>query len=160
VATILDPFTGENWLALKPLTPDVAVIQVQTADEEGNAWIMGPKWDNLEQAKASKRTIVIAERVVSSEVIRQNPEQTVIPGLLVSHVVELPFAAHPTSVYRMYDYDAEQIERYVEATRTPESFKAFLDEYVYDVKDHWGYLEKVGGLHRLNALQADPLLGY
>jgi glutaconate CoA-transferase subunit A len=160
VTTILDPFTGENWLALKPLTPDVAVIQVQTADEEGNAWIMGPKWDNLEQAKASKRTIVIAERVVSSEVIRQNPEQTVIPGLLVSHVVELPFAAHPTSVYRMYDYDAEQIERYVEATRTPESFKAFLDEYVYGVKDHWAYLEKVGGLRRLSTLQADPLLGY
>jgi glutaconate CoA-transferase subunit A len=160
VATITDPFTGESWLALKPLLPDVAVTQVQTADEEGNAWIMGPRWDNVEQAKASQRTIVIAEQVVSSDVIRQNPEWTVIPGLLVSHVVELPFAAHPTSVYRVYDYDAEQIESYVEATRTPESFRAFLDEVVYGVKDHWEYLEKVGGMRRLNNLRADLILGY
>jgi glutaconate CoA-transferase subunit A len=160
VATIADPFTGESWLALRPLLPDVAVVQVQTADEEGNAWIMGPKWDNTEQAKASQRTIVIAERVVPTDVIRQNPEWTVIPGLLVSHVVELPFAAHPTSVYRVYDYDAEQIESYVEATKTPESFRAFLDQYVYGVKDHWEYLERVGGMRRLNSLRADPILGY
>jgi glutaconate CoA-transferase subunit A len=160
VATITDPFTGESWLALKPLLPDVAVVQVQTADAEGNAWIMGPRWDNAEQAKAAKRTIVIAESVVSGDVIRQNPERTVIPGLLVSHVVELPFAAHPTSVYGVYDYDAEHIERYVEATRTPESFVTFLDEYVYGVKDHWDYLEKVGGERHLNSLRADPILGY
>ena len=160
VAMISDPFTNENWLALKPLLPDVAVVQVQVADEEGNAWIMGPKWDNAEQAKASKRTIVLAEKIVSGEVMRQNPERTVIPGLLVSHVVEQPFAAHPTSVYRVYDYDAEQIECYVEATRTPEAFRKFLTEYVFSVKDHWEYLDKVGGMRRLNSLRADPILGY
>jgi acyl CoA:acetate/3-ketoacid CoA transferase alpha subunit len=160
VATIADPFTGESWPVLKPLLPDVAVVQVQTSDSEGNAWIMGPKWDNPEQAKASNRTIVIAEHVVSSDVIRQNPERTVISSLLVSHVVELPFAAHPTSVYREYDYDAEQIESYVVATRTPETFRAYLDKYVYGVKDHWEYLERVGGMRRLNDLRADPILGY
>ncbi len=159
VASIADPFTGENWLALKPLLPDVAIVQVQTADAEGNAWISGPKWDNLEQAKASKRTIVIAEQVVSGELIRRQPERTVIPGLLVSHVVELPFAAHPTSVYGVYDYDAEQIECYVEATRTREAFDAYLQEYVYGVPDHWGYLAKLGE-RRLSALRADPILGY
>jgi len=160
IAMVNDPFTGEQWLALQPLLPDVAVVQVQTADEEGNAWIMGPKWDNTEQARASKRTIVIAERVVSGEVIRRDPERTVIPSLLVSHVVELPFAAHPTSVYREYDYDAGQIESYVEATRTPEAFRAYLDQYVYGVKDHWEYLERVGGMRHLNSLRADPILGY
>jgi acyl CoA:acetate/3-ketoacid CoA transferase alpha subunit len=160
VATISDPFTGEDWLALKPLLPDVAVVQVQTADEDGNAWIMGPRWDNVEQAKASKRTIVIAEHIVSGDVIRQNAERTVIPGLLVSHVVELPFAAHPTSVYRSYDYDAEHIKLYVEATRTPEAFSAYLDQYVFGVKDHWEYLERVGGMRRLSSLRADVTLGY
>jgi glutaconate CoA-transferase, subunit A len=160
VAEISDPFTGESWLALKPLLPDVAVVQVQTADEEGNAWLMGPRWDNVEQVKSSRRAIVIAERIVPGEVIRQDPERTVIPGLFVSHVVELPFAAHPTSVYREYDYDAEQIERYVEATRTPETIRKFLDEFVFGIKDHWEYLEKVGGLRRLNSLRADPILGY
>ncbi len=160
LANIVDPFTGEDWPVLKPLLPDVAIVQVQVSDEEGNAWIMGPRWDNLEQVRASKRTIVITERVVTDETIRQNPERTVIPGLFVSHVVELPFAAHPTSVYRAYDYDAEQIQAYVEATRTPESFRSYLDQYVFGVRDHSEYLERVGGLQHLNSLQADPVLGY
>jgi glutaconate CoA-transferase, subunit A len=160
LANITDPFTGEDWPVLKPLLPDVAVVQVQAADDEGNAWILGPRWDNAEQVRASQRTIIVTERVVSDEAIRQNPERTVIPGFFVSHVVELPFAAHPTSVYRAYDYDAEQIQAYVEATRTPETFRAYLDQYVYGVKDHWEYLERVGGLRRLTNLQADPILGY
>jgi acyl CoA:acetate/3-ketoacid CoA transferase alpha subunit len=160
IANITDPFTGDDWPVLKPLLPDVAVIQVQVADQEGNAWIMGPRWDNSEQARASKRTIIITERIVTDETIRQNPERTVIPGLFVSHVVELPFSAHPTSVYRTYDYDAAQIQAYVEATRTPESFRTYLDQYVYGVKDHWEYLERIGGLQHLNSLQADPVLGY
>ncbi len=160
LATITDPFTGEDWPVLKPMLPDVAVVQAQTADEEGNAWIMGPRWDNTEQVRASKRTIVIAEQIVSGEVIRQNPERTVIPGLLVSHVVELPFGAHPTSVYRVYDYDAGQIQRYVEATRTPEDLQAYIDRYVFAVRDHDGYLELVGGMPHLNALKADPVKGY
>ena len=160
VATIIDPFTDEAWPVLKPLLPDVSVVQVQVSDPEGNAWILGPRWDNAEQARASRRTIIIAERVVSGEVIRQNPERTVIPGLLVSHVVELPFSAHPTSVLGEYDYDAGEIEHYVEATRTPETLREYLDQTVYGVQDHWGYLEKVGGLRRLSSLRADPILGY
>ena len=83
-----------------------------------------------------------------------------IPGLLVSHVVELPFAAHPTSVYREYDYDSGQIERYVEGTRTAETLREYLEEFVFGVKDHWEYLDKVGGLRRLNSLRADAILGY
>lgn len=160
LASIIDPFTGEQWPVLKPLIPDVAVVQVQVADAEGNAWIQGPRWDNTEQVRASQRTIVIAERIVSNEVIRQNPERTVIPGLFVSHVVELPYGAHPTSVYQAYDYDAGQIEAYVEATRTPQAFQAYLEQTVYGVRDHWEYLERLGGLKHLAGLQADPIRGY
>jgi glutaconate CoA-transferase, subunit A len=160
IAFIKDPFSGDRWLTLKPLLPDVAVVQVQTCDEEGNAWIMGPKWDSPEQVKASTRAIVIAEHVVPTDLIRGEPERCVIPGLLVSHVVELPFGAHPTSLYREYDYDADEIRRYVEAARKPDLWKAYLDKYVYGVKDHWEYLDLVGGLRHLKSLRADPILGY
>ncbi len=160
ISTIQDPFTQDPWLVLKPLLPDVAVIQVQVADEEGNGCILGPRWDSVEQTRASRRTILITERVVPAEVIRRQPEQTAIPGFLVSHVVELPFAAHPTSAYRVYDYDAAEIERYVEATKTPEALRAYLDRYVYGPQDHWDYLDRVGGMRRLNGLLADPILGY
>jgi glutaconate CoA-transferase, subunit A len=160
VARVDDPFTGQDWLALKPLLPDVAVVQVQTADIEGNAWITGPRWDNIEQVKAAQRTIVITERVVSTEFIRRQPEKTVIPALKVSHVVHQPFGAHPTSVYGAYDYDARAIKRYVDAQSTAESFSAYLDEYVRGTRDEWEYLEKAAGLEHLESLRADPILGY
>jgi len=159
-AYVTDPFTGEEWLALRPLTPDVTVAQVQVADAEGNAWILGPRWDNDEQVKSSKRTIVITERLVSTETIRREPERTVIHGFRVDMVVPLPFAAHPTSVYRAYDYDAEHIRMYAEAVKTPEGMRGYLDAYVYGVKDHWEYLEKIGGTKHLNGLVADDVLGY
>ena len=155
-----DPFTGDNWLALKPLLPDVAVVQVQTADEDGNAWILGARWVNEEQVKASKRAIVITERLVPTEVIRSDPERTVIPGFRVSHVVHLPFAAHPTAMYRVYDYDADHIKQYADYSRTPEGFQKYLDKYVYGAKDHWDYLELIGGMKHLTGLMADPVLGY
>jgi glutaconate CoA-transferase subunit A len=160
VNTVDDPFTGDNWLVLKPLLPDVAVVQVQVADEDGNAWILGPRWDNEEQVKASKRAIVITERLISTEAIRREPERTTIPGFRVSHVVHLPFAAHPTSVYHAYDYDADHIRRYVDASKTPEGFQEYLDKYVYGVQDHWAYLDLVGGMKHLTGLAADPVLGY
>jgi acyl CoA:acetate/3-ketoacid CoA transferase alpha subunit len=159
-AYVTDPFTGEEWLALRPLTPDVAVVQAQVADPEGNAWILGPRWDNEEQVKSSKQTIVITERLVSTETIRREPERTVIHGFRVSKVVCLPFSAHPTSVYRAYDYDAQHIRLYAKAATTPDGIRTYLDEYVYGVKDHWEYLEKVGGMKHLNSLAADDILGY
>ena len=160
IAFVNDPFSGDRWLVLKPLVPDVAIVQVQAADEEGNCIIHGPKWDNSELVRASKRTIVIAEHIVSGDAIRKQPELCAIPGLLVSHVVDLPFSAHPTCVYREYDYDAEEINRYVAAQKSPQKFRDYLDKYVFGVKDHGEYIELVGGLRRLGTLRADPNLGY
>jgi acyl CoA:acetate/3-ketoacid CoA transferase alpha subunit len=160
IAYVDDPFSGEDWLVLKPLLPDVAIVQVQAADEEGNAWILGPRWDNEEQVKSARRAIVIAERLVPVETIRREPERTTVPGFRVSHVVHLPFGAHPTSVYQAYDYDADQIRRYVAASQTPAGFQEYLDKYVYGVRDHWAYLELLGGVKHLTGLEADPILGY
>jgi glutaconate CoA-transferase subunit A len=155
-----DPFTGEEWLVLKPLNPDVAVVQVQYADEAGNAWILGPTWDNKEQVKSAQRTIVITENLVTSESIRRDPGRTAVQGFRVSHVVHLPFAAHPSGVYQAYDFDAAHIAMYAAKSKTEEGFQEYLDEYVYGVKDHWEYLEKVGGMAYLKDLVADPVLGY
>ena len=160
VATVTDPFTGEEWLALKPLLPDVAIAIVSAADAEGNAQINGPHWDNLEQARASKRTIVLAQEIISTEEIRLHPDRNVIPGFLVSHVVHVPFAAHPCSLFQGYDYDADHIRLYAEAAQSPEGIRAYLETYVYGLPDHAAYLAKVGGDELLNKIAADPHRGY
>lgn len=154
------PFTGEEYVLLKALNPDVALVHVQVADPEGNCQIEGPRWENEEQAKAARRVIVIAEELVTTEYIRRFPERTVIPAHRVEAVIHQPFGAHPTSVFRCYDYDAEHLTLYVDHAKNAEGMKKYLDSYVRGTRDHWEYLEKVGGLRRLDALRAERVRGY
>jgi hypothetical protein len=39
-------------------------------------------------------------------------------------------------------------------------FQSYLEKYVLGVRDHWEYLERVGGMKHLTSLLADPILGY
>jgi glutaconate CoA-transferase, subunit A len=155
-----DPFTGEHVVLVRAMQPDVAVLQVQMCDAEGNARIYGPKWENAEAARAAKKVVVITEDLVPVDVIRQQPELTVVPGFHVDAVVHLPFGAHPTSLYKYYDHDEEHLKLYVSKARSEAGIQEYIDEYVLGAKDHLDYLEKVGGLRHLSTLKADPLLGY
>jgi len=78
----------------------------------------------------------------------------------VSHVVHVPFAAHPCSLFKAYDYDADHIRLYAEAAQNPESMQAYLDTYVFGVPDHAAYLAKVGGEELKQRISADPQRGY
>lgn len=154
------PFTGEEYVLMRALTPDVSLVHVQVADREGNCQIDGPRWENEEQAKAGRRVIVVTEELVPTEFIQRNPERTAIPAHRVEAVIHQPFGAHPTSVFRCYDYDAEHLTLYVDHVKRPETVQRYLDTYVLGTKDHWEYLEKVGGMRKLSALTADRVLGY
>jgi acyl CoA:acetate/3-ketoacid CoA transferase alpha subunit len=153
------PFTGEEYLLLRALVPDVSFVHVQIADREGNARIDGPRWENEEQAKAARRIVLIAEEIVSTEEIQRQPERTIIPGHRVDAVVHQPFGAHPTAVFRRYDYDAEHLQLYVTHSKAG-GIEEYLRTYVYGTKNHRDYLEKCGGTSRLQRLRAAPELGY
>ena len=154
------PFTGEEYVLMRALTPDIALVHVQVADREGNCQIDGPRWENEEQAKAARRVIVAAEELVSTEHIRRAPERTVIPAHRVEAVIHQPFGAHPTSVFRCYDYDAEHLTVYVNHVKRAEAVRQYLETYVLGTTDHWEYLDKVGGMRKLAELRADRILGY
>jgi glutaconate CoA-transferase subunit A len=154
------PFTDEEYVLLRALEPDVALVHVQVADAEGNCRINGPRWENEEQAKAARRVIVVAEELVSTDYFRRFPERTLIPGHRVEAVIHQPSGAYPTAVYGCYDYDAGHLKMYVDHARDPERFGAYLDRFVLGCADHWEYLEKAGGLRTISGLRADPVLGY
>jgi acyl CoA:acetate/3-ketoacid CoA transferase alpha subunit len=154
------PFTGEEYVLLRALTPDVSFVHVQIADREGNCQINGPRWENEEQAKAGRRLVVVAEQIVPTEYIQRSPERTIIPGHRVEAVIHQPFGALPTAVFGCYDYDADHLRLYVEHAKEPERFKEYLKAFVFGCRDHWEYLEKLGGLRRVEELRADPILGY
>ncbi|HWP84432.1 MAG TPA: CoA-transferase [Terriglobia bacterium] len=160
VRRISCPFTGEQYVALKALNPDVALVHVQAADEQGNCHIHGPKWENEEQAKAAQRIIVIAEEIVPTDLFRQHPTRTVIPAHRVEAVIHQPFGAHPTAVYSCYDYDSEHLELYVRHARSRDGVRDYIEKYIRGSRNFAEYLEKCGGAARLNSLKADPVLGY
>ena len=154
------PFTGEEYVLLRALTPDVSLVHVQIADREGNCQINGPRWENEEQAKAGRRLVVVAEEIVPTEYIQRSPERTIIPGHRVEAVIHQPFGALPTAVFGCYDYDADHLRLYVKHAEEPERFKEYLKAFVFGCRDHWEYLEKLGGLRRMEELRAERISGY
>ncbi len=153
------PFSGERVVMLQALQPEYAVIHAPMADERGNVIIEGPAWDD-ELAKSAKKLLVTVDRLVSNEYVRQNPEKVVIPSVYTHTVIEVPYGAYPTSVYKAYDYDGEFLSRYAKINQNQETFDGFVKEYVTETKDHFAFLEKAGGLVRMMKIQADPVFGY
>ena len=57
------------------------------------------------------------------------------------------------------DYDNAFLKANGSASKTEEDFKAFLNEYVYDIKDNAEFLEKIG-INRLLKLKVSDGYGY
>ena len=146
-----DPFTGETLVACRALVPDVALVHAHRADEHGNVQyeptILWPDIGIF--PKAARRTIVTAEEIVDSEVLRRNPDRTVLPGFRVDAVVEVPYGAHPTSFFPRYGYDARFHLEWTKVARDDEQAQQFLQRYVREPADHAEYLQAVGGAERL-----------
>ncbi|MFH1135845.1 MAG: CoA-transferase [Pseudomonadota bacterium] len=139
--TIDSPFDGRSTILVPALNPDVAVIHVQQADEEGNAQIWGIGGDCQIGANASKKVIVVCERLVSREIIGKDPSRTIVPSFKTVAVVEEPFGAHPGYTPGFYDQDFGFGYLYQQASNTEEGFKAFLDEWVFGLKDRTEYTQ-------------------
>ncbi|MBI2816575.1 MAG: CoA transferase subunit A [Acidobacteria bacterium] len=154
------PFTDEDYILMKALNPDVSLVHVQVADREGNCQIEGPRWENEEQAKSARRIIVVTEELVPTEYIQRSPERTVIPAHRVEAVIHQPFGAYPTAVFGCYDFDDAHLKLYVEHVKRPDRVKQYLDTFVLGTKNHWDYLEKAGGLKRMEEIKAERVLGY
>lgn len=128
--TVIDPYSGQELAAVQSIRPDVAILHVQEADEQGNGRIYGSIYEDDLMARAARRVILTCERLISSEETARIPELTTIPGILVSHVVVVPQGAHPCSCGDLYDYDHDFLARYIEAASSPETFQVWLDEYI------------------------------
>src|SRR5436305_12506301 len=103
---IISPFEPkETLMAVRALVPDVAIVHLQRADKNGNAHCWGNFGVMLEGVRAAKKVIVCAEEIVGEDVIASDPNRTVIPGFLVTAVVECPLGAHPSPVQGYYKRD-------------------------------------------------------
>lgn len=146
------PFTGEELAAVPALNPDTAIVHAQRADESGNAQIWGLIGVQKEAAFASRHTIVVAEEIVPEKTIRSDPNRTLIPGIIVDAVVREPFGCHPSYAQGYYDRDNDFYVAWREVSKDVKRFNAYLDQWVYGVRDRADYIERMGtSLTRLKA---------
>jgi glutaconate CoA-transferase subunit A len=142
---VISPFVPQETLwAVRALIPDVTIVHLQRCDEEGNAHCWGNFGIMIEAARAAKKVIVVAEEVVSHEVIASDPNRTVIPGFLVTAVVECPYGGHPSPVQGYYKRDDALFRQYHEQTKTRADNEAWLKRWVYEVADRKEYLNQLG----------------
>lgn len=141
---MIDPYSGRDVIAVPPLRPDVALIHVQRADADGNAQLWGIVGEQKEAAFAAERVILTAEEIVPADVIRSDPNRTLIPGLIVTAVCHVPHASHPSYAQGYYDRDNEFYVEWDRISADPGRLKAWLREWVHEVKDREAYWQKLG----------------
>ena len=150
---IISPFEPKETLfAVRAIVPDVTIVHVQRADEEGNAHCWGNLGVMQEAVRAAKKVIVVAEEIVSREVIASDPNRTVVPGFMVSAVVHGPFGAHPSPVQGYYSRDNEFFRAYHAETKSADDYACWKAKWVDGLRDRKQYLERLG-LERLEILR-------
>jgi glutaconate CoA-transferase, subunit A len=142
---IISPFEPkETLLAVRAIVPDVTIVHVQRADAEGNAHCWGNFGVMIEAVRAAKKVIVCAEEIVSAEAIASDPNRTVIPGFLVSAVVECKYGAHPSPVQGCYKRDDAFFQQYHAETKTQDAFKVWAEKWIQGVRDREEYVGRLG----------------
>ena len=139
-----NPFNpGEHVVVAQPIRPDVAVFHALKADRWGNAITPGHR-DDLMMARAARRVIVTTEEITEEAPIgRDAGDDTFLPAIDVDVVAHVPLGAHPCGFGRLYERDDDHCRKYLEAAKSTDSFQRYLERYVYSVRNHEEYLERV-----------------
>ncbi len=141
---IQDPVGGGPVLAVRPLSPDVAIVHVQRCDPHGNAILWGSLGITSDAVRAARAVIVTAEEIVSPEQIRRDPNRVVIPGIVVAAVCEARWGAHPSPVQGYYRRDHQAYREYHSMTKTREGYDRWRHEWVEGAADLPAYVRKLG----------------
>jgi glutaconate CoA-transferase subunit A len=152
---IEDPFGGPSLVACRALVPDVALVHAHRCDADGNVqYEPTTLWPDIGIfPKAAKRVIVTAEEIVATDVLRRNPDRTVLPGFVVDAVVEVPYGAHPTSFFPNYGYDTDLHLAWAKVARDAGDTEEFLERYVIVPSSQAEYLDAVGGASMISRIR-------
>jgi len=142
--TVKDPYSGGEVVVVPALKPDVAIVHVQRADAEGNAHVWGIIGEQKEAAFAAERVILTAEEIVDENIIRSDPNRTLIPGFIVDAVCQVPYCAHPSYTQGYYDRYNVFYLKWDEISSNRDVTMSYLDEWVYGVSDRDEYWAKLG----------------
>src|SRR5467141_2343221 len=155
IRQVASPYGDGVVYAVPPLRPDVTIVHAQRASAAGDTQVWGLLGCQKEAAFAADRVIVVVEEVVAEEVVRADPNRTIIPGLIVDAVVVEPYGAHPSYVQGAYDRDNRFYLDWDPISRDEAATQAWLREWVLDLDGRAAYVEKLGP-ERVASLRPAP----
>jgi glutaconate CoA-transferase, subunit A len=147
------PYDDKDWLAMRALPLDVALIHVDRADDKGVCQVKGPDiyMDDL-FARASRETFVSCDELVDSQHFAHGEEARYVhwERSETTGVVHLPCGAHPSSCAPLYGFDVKHFKEYAASAREPGGWEAYARQYVHCTEAE--YLERVGGADKVRQL--------
>lgn len=138
------PFSGDTLSAVAAIEPDVAIVHLQRSDAFGNAHMWGNLGLTRDGCLASRHIIITAEEIVSPELINSDPNRVITPGFKVSAVVHAPWGGHPSPVPGYYNRDHQGFLDYRTASRTPELYAKWKEDWVDGIQSSDDYIKKLG----------------
>ena len=138
-----DPWSGAPLLLVPAIRPDVAILHVQRADEEGHAHVWGTLGVTRQAAFAARRVILVAEEIRPRARILSDPGLVLTPALKVAAVVHEPFGAFPSPVQGHYRRHHDFYHRFHDESRTVEGWERWLEHWVRGVADWKGFLARL-----------------
>ncbi|MFE7057001.1 CoA transferase subunit A [Streptomyces californicus] len=149
IRKVTSPYPGpdgrsEQIYVVPPVNPDVTIVHAQRADRRGNTQIWGLTGVQAEAVYAADRAVVVVEELVADEVVRADPNRTLIPAHAVDAVVVCPRGAHPSFAQGYYDRDNAFYRSWSAISADPARLRAWLEEWVYGTADHAEYVAKRG----------------
>jgi glutaconate CoA-transferase subunit A len=141
--TAADPWSGAPLLLVPAIAPDVAILHVQRADEEGHAHVWGTLGVTRPAAFAAKRVILVAEEILPRARILSDPGLVLVPTLKVAAVVHEPLGAFPSPLQGHYRRHHDFYHRFHDESRTVEGFQQWLAHWVRGVPDWKGFLSRL-----------------
>ena len=149
--TITCPFSADRLTAVAAITPDIAIVHVQRADEYGNTNTWGNLGVTRDACLASRHIIITAEEIVSSDLISADPNRVITPGFRIDAVVHFPWGAHPSAVPGYYNRDHQAFIDYRNESKTLAFFAKWQHRWIDKIQNHQAYLDLLGP-ERMDAL--------
>ncbi|WP_434098899.1 CoA transferase subunit A [Streptomyces xantholiticus] len=149
IRKVTSPYPGpdgqpEQIYVVPPVNPDVTIVHAQRADRSGNTQVWGLTGVQAEAVYAARKAVVVVEEIVEDEVVRSDPNRTVIPSHAVHAVVACPRGAHPSFAQGYYDRDNAFYRTWSHISKDPARLREWMAEWVYGTRDHAEYVAKQG----------------
>jgi acyl CoA:acetate/3-ketoacid CoA transferase alpha subunit len=152
-ALIDDPFVpGQKMGLMSALRADIALVHGAAADRCGNTIITYPLAADVFGAWGAKQGVIVsAEKIVTTEYIRDHSHLVRIPSYMVKAVCEVPYGAHPAGMpncglpeFEHYFEDYDFLTESREASRDDRKFSEWIKYWVLDCRDYNDYLARLG----------------